>query len=115
MVEIAQGEIWWGELGEPKGSLPGYRRPLVVIQGNSLNRSRLATVVCVAVTGNLEWAAAPGNVLLPSKASHLPKDSVANVSQIFTVDRSVLEERVSKLAPRFVEQILAGVDTVLGR
>jgi mRNA interferase MazF len=87
----------------------------VVVQGDSFNRSRIATVVCVPLTSNLRWAEAPGNVLLPARATRLSKDSVANVSQLVTLDRSVLGEHVSKLSPRRVEMILAGMDAVLGR
>ncbi len=84
---ISQGEVWWTDLGEPVGSAPGYRRPVVVVQSDSFNRSKIATVVCVALTTNLRWADAPGNVLLTAEVTGLPKDSVANVSQIMTVDR----------------------------
>ena len=115
MVEVGQGDVWWAELPEPSGSGPGFRRPVVVVQGNALNRSRVATVVCVPLTSNLVWAEAPGNVLLPAKAAGLPKDSVANASQIIAVDRSFLAERVGRLAPKHVIQILHGIDIVLGR
>ncbi len=115
MVEIAQGEIWWADLPMPAGSGPGFRRPLVVVQGNPLNRSRLPTVVCVPLTSNLAWEAAPGNTLMPAKATGLPKDSVANASQLFAIDRSFLSSRVGKLAPKRLEQILASIDVVLGR
>ena len=112
---IGQGDIRWADLGAPAGSEPGFRRPVVVVQGDSFNRSRIATVVCVPLTSNLRWAEAPGNVLLPARATRLSKDSVANVSQLVTLDRSVLGEHVSKLSPRRVEMILAGMDAVLGR
>ena len=112
---ISQGDIRWADLGAPAGSGPGFRRPVVVVQGDSFNRSRIATVVCVPLTSNLGWADAPGNVLLPARATRLPKDSVANVSQLVTLDRSVLEEHVAKLSRRRVETILAGIDTMLGR
>ena len=112
---IAQGDIWWAELGAPAGSAPGFRRPVVVVQGNSFNRSRIATVVCVPLTSNLRWAEAPGNVLLPARATGLAKDSVANVSQLLTLDRGLFAEHVAKLSPRRVETILSGIDVVLGR
>ena len=115
MVEVAQGDIWWAELPEPAGSGPGFRRPVVVVQGNSLNRSRIATVVCVPLTSNLVWADAPGNVPLVAKATGLHKDSVANVSQIIPLDRSLLTERVGHLGPKPIAQVLHGVDVVLGR
>jgi mRNA interferase MazF len=112
---IAQGDIWWAELGAPEGSAPGFRRPVVVVQGDSFNRSRIATVMCAPLTSNLRWADAPGNVLLPARATGLSKDSVANVSQLVTLDRGVLDERVVKLSRRRVEMILSGIDVVLGR
>lgn len=97
---IAQGDICWAELGDPEGSEPGDRRPLLVVQGNSFNRSRIATIVCVVLTSNLRRAQDPGNVPLPAQATGLPKDSVANVSQIVTLDRAVLEPPVGRLAQR---------------
>lgn len=115
MVEIAQGDVWWADVPEPAGSGPGFRRPVVVVQGNPLNRSRIATVVCVPLTSNITWAGAPGNTLLAAKATGLSKDSVANVSQIIALDRSLLTERVGRLAPKQFAQILHGVDVVLGR
>jgi mRNA interferase MazF len=112
---IAQGEVWWAELAEPSGSEPGFRRPVVIVQGDAFNRSRIATVVCVALTSNLHWAAAPGDVLLSSRLTGLPKDSVANVSQLVTLDRSVLTERVGALPAKKLQLVLLGVDIVLGR
>lgn len=112
---IAQGEIWWADLAEPTGSGPGFRRPVVVVQGDALNRSRVATVVCVPLTSNLGWAAAPGNVLLESRRTGLSKDSVANVSQIIALDKALLTERTAKLSRSKLELVLAGVDVVLGR
>jgi mRNA interferase MazF len=114
-VTIAQGDVWWADLAEPGGSGPGFRRPVVVVQGDALNRSRIATVVCVPLTSNLKWATAPGNVLLPSSATGLPKESVANVSQIVTLDKNDLTERTGKLARAKLELVLAGIDVVLGR
>ena len=115
MVEVAQGEVWWAELPEPLGSGPGLRRPVVVVQGNSLNRSRISTVVCVPLTGNLAWADAPGNVLLPPVATGLPKDSVANPSQIVALDRRTLVERVRQLPDPRAALVVRGIDIVLGR
>jgi mRNA interferase MazF len=112
---ISQGEIWWAGLPAPTGSGPGFRRPVIVVQGDSLNQSRIATAVCVPLTSNVRWASAPGNVLVPSGLSGLPKDSVANVSQIAALDRELLTERVGKLPRSKVVLILAGIDTVLGR
>ena len=115
MVEVSQGEIWWAELPDRAGSGPGFRRPVVIVQGDHLNRSRIATVVCVPLTSNLAWGRAPGNVLLSAQASRLPKDSVANAAQIVAVDRAFLAERVGKLAPKDLAQVMSGVDVVLGR
>jgi mRNA interferase MazF len=112
---ISQGEVWWADLSEPVGSAPGFRRPVVVVQSDSFNRSRIATVVCVPLTSNLHWADAPGNVLLTSAVSSLPKDSVANVSQPVNVDRELLTELVGKLPDAKLELILYGLDVVLGR
>jgi mRNA interferase MazF len=114
-VTIAQGEVWWADLPEPTGSGPGFRRPVVVVQGDALNRSRIATVVCVPVTSNLKWATAPGNVLLPARATGLPKESVANVSQLVTLNKTDLTERTGKLTRSQLELVLSGVDVVLGR
>jgi mRNA interferase MazF len=115
VVEVRQGEVWWAELPEPAGSGPGFRRPVVVVQGNHLNRSRIATVVCVPLTSNLVWVDAPGNTLVPARATGLPKDSVANASQIITIDRTFLADRVGQLPPKQFTQILHGIDVVLGR
>ncbi len=112
---IAQGEVWWADLPAPTGSGPGFRRPVVVVQGDSLNRSRVGTVVCVPLTSNLRWADAPGNVLLVVRATGLPKDSVANVSQIIALDKGALAQRVGKLSRAKTELVLSGIDVVLGR
>ena len=112
---ISQGDVWWADLADPTGAEPGYRRPIVVVQGDAFNGTDLATVVSVPLTSNLHWADAPGNVLLPARSTGLPKDSVANVSQIVALDRSILTERVGKLSRARTELILAGVDVVLGR
>ena len=86
-----------------------------MVQGDALNRSRIATAVCVPLTSNLRWADAPGNVLLTARTTHLPKDSVANVSQIVALDKSILTERVGKLSQAKVDLLLSGIDVVLGR
>jgi len=88
---------------------------VVIVQGDAFNRSKIATVVCVPMTGNLRWAEAPGNVLLPARITGLGRDSVANVSQIIAVDRSILTKRVGHLPRRLLELVLTGVDLVLGR
>lgn len=112
---IAQGEVWWADLADPIGSAPGYRRPIVVIQSDPLNRSQLATVVCVVLTSNLRWSIAPGNVLLSAKHTGLDRDSVANVSQLVTIDKRQLTERVGKIPKRQMEAIFSGIDLIMGR
>ena len=112
---VAQGDVCWADLPDPTGSGPGFRRPVVVVQGNPLNRSRIATVVCVTLTSNLRWAEAPGNVRLTARQTGLPKDSVANVSQLVTLDRAALIERVGALSAKKLELVLVGIDIVLGR
>jgi mRNA interferase MazF len=114
-VVISQGDVWWADLGEPVGSEPGFRRPVIVVQGDNFNRSALRTVVAVPLTSNLRWTAAPGNVRLTARATGLPRDSVANVSQLVALDRSILIERVGRLSSSKLELVLAGIDTVLGR
>jgi mRNA interferase MazF len=114
-VVIAQGEVWWADLADPVGSEPGYRRPVVIVQGNAFNASSLRTVVCVVLTSNTRWADAPGNVLLTARAAGLSKASVANVSQLVTLDRSALTERAGRLSASKLELVLSGIDIVLGR
>jgi mRNA interferase MazF len=114
-VVISQGDVWWAELDEPVGSEPGFRRPVLVVQGDDFNRSALRTVVAVSLTSDLRWASAPGNVRLTPRATGLPRDSVANVSQIDTLDNSILTERVGRLPAPKIELVLAGIDRVLGR
>jgi len=112
---MEQGEIWWASLPEPAGSEPGYRRPVVIVQGDAFNRSRIRTSVCVAVTSNLALADAPGNVQMPKDVTGLPRDSVANVSQVITLDRNFLIERAGRLPVDLLEEILDGIELVLGR
>lgn len=112
---ISQGDVWWADLGEPLGSQPGFRRPVVVVQSDSFNRSYISTVVCVPLTSNLSLADAPGNVLLEIDATGLPKDSVANVSQPVTLDRASLTERAGSLPSAKLELVLYGIDVVLSR
>ncbi len=112
---IAQGEIWWAELGQRRGSAPAFRRPVVVVQSDALNRGKLATVICVPLTSNVKWALMPGNVHLPARLTGLAKNSVANVSQIVTLDKSQLTERVSRLPAAKMELIFSGIDVVLAR
>ena len=112
---IGQGEVWWADLGEPTGSAPGFRRPVVVVQSDALNRSRIGTVVCIPMTSNLKWANAPGNVLLKAKLTGLSKDSVANVSLIVALDKRQLTDCSGKLTRRQLDAVLNGIDVVLGR
>ncbi len=112
---IAQGEIWWADLAEPIGSSPGYRRPVLVVQSDALNASRIATALCVPLTSNIKWADAPGNVLLQALQTGLDRDSVANVSLLVAVDKAQLDERAGQVPRRTLERVLAGIDVVLGR
>ncbi len=112
-MELARGDIWWADLPEPRGSEPGYRRPLLLVQSDAFNRSRLRTTIGVVLTSNVRLVDAPGNVLVPARASGLPRDSVANVSQIITVDRSALTERVGRLPSDVVEQVADGLRLTL--
>jgi mRNA interferase MazF len=115
VVAVAQGEVWWADLGEPIGPGAGYRRPVLVVQGDPFNRSAISTVVCVPLTSNVKWAGAPGNVPLKPRDSGLPKESVANVSQVVALDRAVLVERVAKVPAGKLDLVLRGIDVVLGR
>ena len=112
---IAQCEVWWADLADPIGSAPGYRRHVVVIQSDPLNRRQLATVVCIVLTSNLRWSIAPGNVLLSAKHTGLDRDSVANVSQLVTIDKRQLTERVGSIPKRQMEAIFSGIDLIMGR
>lgn len=112
---ISQGEVWWADLPEPTRSGPRFRRPVVVVQGDALNRSTIATVVCVPLTSNQRWADAPGNVSFSARMTGLPKASVANVSQVIALDKTLLTERVGKLPQAKVDLLLSGIDVILGR
>ena len=110
---IRQGDLFWVDLGEPSGSGPGLRRPFVVVQNDLFNRSRLATVIMCALTSNLRRAAAPGNVLLAKGEGNLSKDSVVNVTQLFTIDKGELTDRIGRLGNDRVADILRGIRLVL--
>lgn len=112
---IGQGDVVWASLGDPAGSGPGFRRPVVIVQGDPFNASRLATAIVVPITSSVRWAQAPGNVLLPAERTGLPKDSVANVSQLVAVGRGALAERSGRLGEADLRAIFAGIDVVLGR
>ena len=111
---MQRGEIWWAGLSASRGSEPGYRRPVLILQQDDFNRSRIATVIAVILTTNLRLQAAPGNVLLTTRDTGLPKDSVANVSQVVTLDKSVLTARVATVPAAKLKQIETGVRLVLG-
>ena len=110
---IHRGEVWWATLPDPVGAGPGYRRPVLVIQSTDFNRSRIRTVVAVAITSNLALAGAPGNVPLAARITKLPRDSVANVSQVITVDKALLTRRVAALPRPLLDRIDAGLRLVL--
>ncbi|HDQ74014.1 MAG TPA: type II toxin-antitoxin system PemK/MazF family toxin [Chloroflexi bacterium] len=110
---INQGDVFWIDLGNPSGSQPGYRHPHVIVQNNVFNRSRINTVVVCELTSNLRRAQAPGNVLLEKGEANLPKQSVVNVSQIFTVDKRDLDEWIGTLSSRRMRQVLNGIRLVI--
>lgn len=110
---MERGEIWWAELPDPMASEPGFRRPVVIVQSNVFNRSRIRTVIAVVLTSNLRLADAPGNVLVSASDSGLPKDSVANVSQVITVDRTFLTERCGRLPGHLIRSIDDGLRLAL--
>jgi mRNA interferase MazF len=112
-VVIRRGEVWWAELDEPSGSEPGYRRPVLVVQNDAFNRSRISTVMAVVLTSNLRLLDAPGNVLLPARDSGLKKDSVANVSQVVTIDRASLATRAGRADTAIMRRVDQGLRLAL--
>lgn len=110
---IRRGEVWWASLPDPRGSEPGFRRPVVVVQSNDFNRSRIATVIVVVLTSNLRFADAPGNVLLKRRETGLPKDSVANVSQVITLDKSFFIDRLRSLSNARLQDVESGLRLTL--
>jgi len=110
---MRRGEIWWASLGEPEGSAPGYRRPVLIIQSDEFNRSRISTVIVAVLTSNTMLAQAPGNVLIKARKAGLPKDSVVNVSQVITVDKQCLTEKVISLESPAMAEIDNGLRLVL--
>ena len=112
---IRRGDILWADLGEPRGSEPGYRRPVLVVQADAINRSRIATIICVPLTSNVKLAQMPGNVLLKAADTGLDRDSVANVTLITTIDRASLSEWAGAVPERRLQQVFEGLDLVLGR
>jgi mRNA interferase MazF len=110
---MERGTVWWAQFPEPIASEPGFRRPVIIIQSNAFNRSRIRTIVAVVLTSNLHLAEAPGNVLIPAIDSGLPKDSVANVSQIITLDRTFLTEKRGRMPSRIMKTVDDGIRLVL--
>ena len=110
---VNRGEIWWVDLPEPLKSQPGFRRPVLIIQSDTFNQSKINTVICAVITSNLRLAEAPGNILLPARASGLSKDSVINVSQIITVDKSFLTEKIGELNQKLINKVEDGLKLVL--
>ncbi|MCH7753437.1 MAG: type II toxin-antitoxin system PemK/MazF family toxin [Planctomycetes bacterium] len=110
---VKHGEIWWADLDEPRGSEPGFIRPILVVQSDYYNRSNLKTVIVLILTSNLRLAGMPGNVLLSKKSTGLPKRSVANVTQLMTINKSQLDKRVKRLAKAELAEVEAGVRLVL--
>jgi mRNA interferase MazF len=110
---MQRGEIWWAALPAPSGSEPGYKRPLLIVQSDDFNRSRIRAIIAVVITSNLHLSDAPGNVYLPRKSSGLPKDSVVNVSQLVTVDKSFLIEKAGKLRLSLLQDVEAGIRLAL--
>ena len=110
---VKRGQVWWAELPEPAASEPGYKRPVVIIQADAFNVSSIKTVIVLAVTSNMKLAGAPGNVYLPKAKSGLPKDSVANVSQVLTLDKGFLTEQVGPLDRAIIREIDEGLQLAL--
>lgn len=111
---MRRGEIWWADLSEPYGSEPGYRRPVLIVQSDAFNRSRIGTVVALVLTTNLKLADAPGNIALTRRGTGLTRKSIVNVSQIVTLDRRRFTDRVGRVSDTVLEQIEAGMRLVLG-
>jgi mRNA interferase MazF len=110
---VQRGEIWWANLPDAVGSQPGFRRPVLIVQSNEFNRSRIATVVAVAITSNMKLAQAPGNVLFSRKITGLSKDSVANVSQVLTIDKKFLTEKIGTAPTSLLQQVGNGLRLVM--
>lgn len=113
-MEVVRGEVWWADLPDPVASDPGGTRPVVVVQANPFNRSRIATVLAVVITTNERLAELPGNVLLSPRDTGLEQRSVANVSQIITADRTFLRERIGRIRPETMLRVESGLRLVLG-
>ena len=112
-MDIKQGDIYWIDFGIPRGSEPGYRHPHVVVQNNVFNASKINTVVVCALTSNLKWAKSPGNVFIKKGEGNIPKDSVVNISQIETIDKSLLIEKIGTLSSLRIKQIIEGIQLLI--
>lgn len=110
---VQRGEVWWAALPDPTGSAPGYRRPVLVVQADEFNRSAIQTVMVAAMTSNMSRAAAPGNVAVSRRQSGLPRPSVVNVSQVVTIDRGLLAQKVRRVPPSLMAEIDAGLRLAL--
>lgn len=110
---MQRGEIWWATLRAPQGSEPGYRRPVLVVQGDEFNKSKINTVVVITLTSHMALQAAPGNTLLSKRETRLPRASVANVSQIIMLDKALLTDRVAKINPSVMKEVDDGLRLVL--
>jgi mRNA interferase MazF len=110
---VRRGEIWWASLGEPQGSEPGFRRPVLVVQSSEFNESAIRTSICAAITSNMRLADAPGNVRVTRRVSGLSHDSVVNVSQLITLDKHMLTENVGRLPAQSLRDVEAGIKLVL--
>jgi mRNA interferase MazF len=112
---LLQGEVWWVELPDPAGSAAGFRRPVLIVQSDQVNRSRIETVICVPLTSNLKWAAAPTSLTLTARATGLDRDSVAQTTLILAVDKASLTERAGRISEKQLGQVFARLDLALGR
>jgi mRNA interferase MazF len=114
MSDLRRGDIWWADLPVPRGSEPGFRRPVLVVQSNDFNESRIRTILAASITSNLALATAPGNILLPRRVSGLREESVINISQLVALDRSYFLEHVGRISPLIQTSVDAGLRLVLG-
>ena len=110
---MERGSIWWAYIGEPQGSAPGYRRPVVIIQAENFTRSRLHTVLVAAISSNLKLAEAPANIYIPAEISRLLRDSVINVSQIIAIDKAFFEEKVTDLPAKYIYLLDSGLRLIM--
>jgi len=111
---IKRGELWWAQLPQPSGSEPGYKHPVLILQTDSFNKSLISTTIAVVITSNIKLKEAPGNVLLPKTQTKLTKDSVANVSQLITVDKHFLKKKIGLLNKQLFNQVESGLNLILG-